>query len=63
MQKVNEFANDKNKDGEENPLLKASGSLKDNLKDYRKIMPDMRLYATLDVEIQEALKKFSSAKS
>lgn len=49
MAKVNEGENDKFKDsGEENPLLKAQGSMKDTLKQYKKIMPAQRLYAILD---------------
>lgn len=57
MAKVNEGDKDKFKDsGEENPLLKAQGSMKDALKQYKKIMPAQRLYAILDDLIQSALK-------
>ena len=58
MAKVDEGDNDKFKDsGEENPLLKAQGSMSRQLKDYKKIMPAQRLYAILDNLIQTALKQ------
>ena len=57
MAKFDEGDKDKYKDnGEENPLLKAQGSMKNELKQYKRIMPAQRLYAILDDLIQTALK-------
>ena len=57
MAKVNEGEKDKFKDiGEDNPLLKAQGAIKEHLKEYKKIKPEQRLYAKLDDMIQSALK-------